>query len=295
MIDLSVVIPTYNRLETLRLVIPSLLEQTVARERYEIVVADSSSTDGTATYLTEVARNAPMVRHLPGRYSGRAAARNAGIAAAQGRIVLFNDSDIIASHDLFERHLARHDERRCAIVGLEVQVRSYEEYLSRSGKPPERDTLHPPNRKRISWLYFLTGNASARKEDLDAVGRFDESFTGYGHEDLELGYRLQAHGVPILYESRAVSYHLQDVGFEDQKTKMELAGRSTVRFYRKHPDFAVKLRLGMTPVSLGAHSLLSRLPGLMRWLERRSATSPLARTISYQYHYVSGIKAALSE
>ena len=295
MIDFSVVIPTYNRLETLRLVIPSLLEQTIARERYEIVVADSTSTDGTAQYLAEVARDAPAVRHLPGRYSGRAAARNAGIAAARGRIILFNDSDIIASHDLLERHLARHDEQRCALVGLEVQVRSYEEYLARSRTPPERDTLHPPNRKRISWLYFLTGNASARKDDLDAVGRFDESFTGYGHEDLELGYRLQAHGVPILYESRAVSYHLQDVGFEDQKTKMELAGRSTVRFYRKHPDFTVKLRLGMTPVSLGAHSVLSRLPGVMRWLERRSATSPLARTISYQYHYVSGIKAALSE
>lgn len=295
MIDLSVVIPTYNRLETLRLVIPALLEQTIERERYEIVVADSSSTDGTAEYLAQVARDAPSVRHVPGRYSGRAAARNAGIAAAQGRIVLFNDSDIIASRDLLERHLARHARQRCAIVGLEVQVRSYEEYLSKSRTPPERDTLHPPTRKRISWLYFLTGNASARKEDLDAVGRFDESFTGYGHEDLELGYRLQASGVPILYESKAVSYHLQDVGFEDQKAKMELAGRSTVRFYRKHPDFAVKLRLGMTPVSLGAHTLLTHLPGVRRWLDQRSETSPLARSISYQYHYVSGIKAALSE
>jgi hypothetical protein len=34
---------------------------------------------------------------------------------------------------------------------------------------------------------------------------------------------------------------------------------------------------------------------VMGWLDRRSATSPLARTIAYQYHYVSGIKEALSE
>jgi GT2 family glycosyltransferase len=178
---------------------------------------------------------------------------------------------------------------------LEVQVKSLAEYRERSKVPPERDTLHPPTRKRLSWLYFLTGNASARKDDLDAVGRFDESFTGYGHEDLELGYRLQAHGVPIVYEPKAISYHLQDVGFEDQKSKMELAGRSTVRFYRKHPDFTVKLRLGMTPLSLGAHTVLGRLPGIVDWLERRSATSPLARTIAYQYHDVSGIQAALRE
>ena len=295
MIDLSVVIPTYNRLDTLRHVIPALLDQTVVRERYEIIVADSRSTDGTGEYLATVAREAGNVRHLPGAYTGRAAARNAGIAAAQGRVVLFNDSDIIASRDLLERHLARHDEMRCAVVGLEVQVRSYDEYVAKSASPPRRDTLHPPARKRLTWLYFLTGNASVGREDLDAAGRFDETFTGYGHEDLELGYRLEARGVPIVYESRAVSYHLQDVGFEDQKAKMELAGRSTVRFYRKHPDFVVKLRLGMTPVSLGAHTVLERLPAVRDWLERRSATSPLAKNIAYQYHYVSGIKAALRE
>ena len=291
MLDISVVMPTYNRVAELRRTIPSLLEQDLAPQRYEIIVADSNSSDGTAEYLASLGR----VRHLPGNYSGRAAARNAGIAAAKGRVVLFNDSDIIASRDLLSQHLARHDAQRCAVVGLEVQVRSYEEYLARSATPPARDTLHPPTRKRLSWLYFLTGNASVRKSDLEAVAGFDESFTGYGHEDLELGYRLTLLGVPIVYEPKAINYHLQDVGFEDQKSKMELAGRSTVRFYRKHPAFAVKLRLGMTPVSLGLHSLLERAPAVRAWLDRRSATWPLARTIAYQYYYVSGIKAALSE
>lgn len=291
MIDISVVVPTYNRLETLQHVIPSLMSQTIAPERYEVIVADSNSSDGTAEYLARESR----VRHLPGAYTGRAGARNAGIAAAAGRIVLFNDSDIIASRDLLERHLARHGGERSAVVGLEVQVRSYEEFLAKSAARPTRDSLHPPSRKRLSWLYFLTGNASVQKRDLDAVGGFDESFTGYGHEDLELGYRLETSGVRIVYEPKAVNYHLQDVGFEDQKSKMELAGRSTVRFYRKHPAFVVKLRLGMTPVSLGVHSLLERTPAIRDWLDRRSATWPLARTIAYQYHYVSGIKAALSE
>ena len=295
MIEISVVIPTYNRIDVLRRVIPSLLQQDVDAARCEIIVADSNSTDGTAEYLREVASEAPRVRHLPGAYSGRAAARNAGIKAASGTIVLFNDSDIIASSDLLARHLERHANARCAVVGHEVQVRSYEEYLAKRDDPALRDGLHPPTRKRLSWLYFLTGNASVRREDLAAVGGFDESFTGYGHEDLELGYRLQALGIPIVYEPRAVNYHLQDVGFEDQKSKMELAGRSTVRFYRKHPDFGVKLRLGTTPVSLGIHTLLQRVPSAVDWLERRSGSSRLARAIAYQYHYVSGIKAALHE
>ncbi|MBV8151044.1 MAG: glycosyltransferase family 2 protein [Candidatus Eremiobacteraeota bacterium] len=290
-VDISVVVPTYNRIKELRRVVPSLLEQDLAAERYEVIVADSNSSDGTAEFLRDAAR----VRHLTGAFSGRSAARNAGIAAARGTIVLFNDSDIIASRDLLSRHLARHEQRRCAVVGQEVQVRSWDDYVAKRDHPELRRPLHPASRRRLSWLYFLTGNASVRRADLEKVGGFDESFTGYGHEDLELGYRLEQAGIPIVYEPQAVNYHWQDVGYEDQKGKMELAGRSTVRFYRKHPDFQVKLRLGMTPLSLGAHTLLTRIPFVLEHLERASSRSPLARTLAYQYHYVSGIKAALHE
>jgi GT2 family glycosyltransferase len=148
----------------------------------------------------------------------------------------------------------------------------------------------------------LTGNASVRRDDLLAVGCFDEDFTGYGHEDLELGYRLARSGVQILYDPEAVNYHWHPVGFSEQVGRMELAGVSTVRFYRKHPDFTVKANLGMTSVSLWLHSALRAAPGLRRALERAGAsveaprknTWPyIARQIAYQYHYVSGIKRAL--
>src|SRR5215469_9984201 len=193
MIEISVVIPTYNRLDTLRHVIPTLLEQDVPRDSYELLVCDSNSSDGTAEFLASASAEHGNVRHLPGAYSGRAAARNAGIAAARGEIVLFNDSDILASPDLLSAHLRRHREpARVAVVGWEVQVRDLEDYAFKRDHPDARGHLHPPSRKRLSWLYFLTGNASVPRADLQRVGGFDESFTGYGHEDLELGYRLQA-------------------------------------------------------------------------------------------------------
>ena len=292
--EISVVIPTYNRLDTLRHVIPTLLAQDLPESSYELLVCDSNSTDGTCEYLAGVSADHPNVRHLPGSYSGRAMARNAGIAAAQGEVVLFNDSDILASPDLLSRHLQHHrDERNIAVVGLEVQVKDLDDYAFKRDHPEARGFLHKPARKELTWLYFLTGNASVRRADLLAVGSFDESFTGYGHEDLELGYRLRKAGIRILYESRAVNYHCQDVPHDDQKEKMKLAGRSTVRFYRKHPDFAVKVNLGMTPVSLGLHGFLTRVPALLGFLDRRAADSKLARDVVQQYYYVSGIKAAL--
>jgi len=295
MLDVSIVIPTYNRLDTLQHVVPTLLAQDVPHDRYELLICDSRSTDGTAEYLAGVAAEYPNVRHLPGDYSGRAAARNAGIAAAGGEIVLFNDSDILASANLLSQHLQRHRERRdVAVVGWEVQVKDLADYERKRDRPQERGSLHPQSRRRLSWLYFLTGNASVRRADLLRVGGFDESFTGYGHEDLELGYRLQKAGIEIVYEPAAVNYHCQDVGHDDQKEKMKLAGRSTVRFYRKHPDFGVKLNLGMTPVSLGLHAALTHMPVVLGFFDARAGSSKFARSLVQQYYYVSGIKEALA-
>lgn len=293
--ELTVVIPTYNRLDTLRHVIPSLLRNSLRAERFEIVVADSNSNDGTAEYLAGVSAEDPRVRHLPGPYTGRAMARNAGIAAARAPVVLFTDADIIASPDLLERHLEHHlHDHNVAVVGMELQVGSLDEYERLRAHPDERRPLHPAGRKRLGWLYFLTGNASVRKSNLLRVGCFDENFTGYGHEDLELGYRLQKAGITIRYEPRAVDYHWHPVPYAEQKEKMKLAGRSTVRFYNKHRTFAVQAQLGMTPLSLALHSVVDKSPALLRSLERAGSASPgLARNIVYQYHYVTGIKDAI--
>lgn len=295
MLELSVVIPTYNRLETLRHVIPSLLTQSMPHDAYEILVCDSQSDDGTAEYLASVSAGNAHVRHLPGAYSGRAMARNAGITQASGEVVLFNDADIIADSALLETHMRHHrSDRHVAVVGWEVQVRSLEDYAYKRDHAHARGHLHPRSRKKLRWLYFLTGNASVRRSDLLTVGGFDESFTGYGHEDLELGYRLQRAGLPILYEPDAINYHWQDVPHEGQVEKMKLAGRSTVRFYRKHPDLAVMANLGMTPVSLGLHSALTAMPWVLGYFDKRAERSKFARDLLQQYYYVSGIKSALS-
>jgi glycosyltransferase involved in cell wall biosynthesis len=294
--EISVVVPTYNRLDTLAHVIPTLLAQDLPASSFEVLVCDSNSTDGTREYLAGVHAEHPNIRHLPGAYTGRAMARNAGIDAAQGEVVLFNDSDILASRDLLSRHLRHHREQQnIAVVGLEVQVKDLEDYAFKRDHPQARGSLHKPTRKTLPWLYFLTGNASARRNDVLRVGTFDEDFTGYGHEDLELGYRLQRAGVTILYEPNAVNYHCQDVPHEDQVEKMKLAGRSTARFYRKHPDFSVQLNLGMTPVSLGVHSILTNMPALLGFFDARAEKSKFARDLVQQYYYVSGIKAALKE
>ncbi|MFH0802162.1 MAG: glycosyltransferase [bacterium] len=291
---ISVVIPTYNRAESLRVVLPSLARQTLSPDRYEILLSDSNSNDATESVLAEL--SIPNLRILKRHNEGRSGARNYGIEEARGDIVLFTDADIIADERLIEEHLNFHRQfPGDAVVGCEVQVNTLEEYEEARAHPEGRRHLHPGSRKTLPWLYFLTGNASAPKKTLLEAGMFDENFTGYGHEDLELGYRLIKKGLSIHYNPAAVNYHWHPVGFEERCQKMRLAGRSTVRFYNKHRDPSIKPSLGWNPLSLFWHSLLPEKGWVLSACLRKADTSHFCSEIVLQHHYLSGIKEALKD
>ncbi len=287
----SLVIPTFNRSDSLKEVLPSLAHQNFPSEEYEILVCDAGSTDGTLALIEEL--SIPNLRVLVGEDRGRAGARNRGVRQAGGEIILFTDADIIADPNLVYQHQQAHQRfPGDAVVGCEIQVDTLDQYR-RYREYPARHARHRPDRGTLPWHYFLTGNASVQRKTLLEVGMFDEDFTGYGHEDLELGYRLLQAGLSIRYNPDAINYHWHPVPFPEQCDKMHLAGRSTVRFYQKHRDWKIPLVMGWNPLSLSVHSLIRACPVLYRWLWNLADRLHLAREIVLQYHYVSGIKTAL--
>lgn len=293
MIELSVVIPTFNRRSSLEVVLPSLLQQTIVPERYEILLCDAGSVDGTDELVREL-NAGERIRFSPGGDSGRAGARNRGLREARGELVLFTDADIIAEPGLLQAHADRHARRPgCAVVGCEIQVQSLDEYQE-FRKSPQSHARHRPSRQTLPWHYFLTGNASAGRQLLVDVGGFDEAFQGYGHEDLELGYRLARRGTPLLYAPEAINYHWHPVPFDEQCRKMYLAGRSTVTFYRKHKDRRIQLTLGWNPFSTLWHKAMPAGGWLYRQMQQRTSSSHGAREVILQHHYLSGIRSALS-
>jgi glycosyltransferase involved in cell wall biosynthesis len=131
-------------------VIPALLAQDLRAEQFEIIVADSLSNDGTAEYLADVGRRAATCGTCPD-HTAVALRRATPGSPPRAPLVLFTDADIIAAPDLLARHLARHARPGGprAVVGLEVQVDSYDDYLRKSTHPSARNELHPRSRKTL--------------------------------------------------------------------------------------------------------------------------------------------------
>ena len=233
-VDISVVIPTYNNREALARTLASVLAQDFPPERYEIIVLDDGSTDGTEEMVRTVIGPAPVVyRRQENR--GRAAARNAGSRLARGSIILYLDSDIIAQADLVGVHHARH---AASTAPVGVQGRTLIHPRSKITPYMKTKELLPDltvrRRTNLSPYHVITRNLSIRAEDLWAAGGFDESFPGYGWEDIELGLRLQARGVRFVYEPAALGYHDEVETLERTRDKLRQAGTGAVYFWTKH-------------------------------------------------------------
>jgi len=236
---LSVVIPAYNQAPTLRRTLETLQEQTLDRGQSEVIVVDDGSTDETAAVTRGQAAGDPRVRlvqHAGNR--GRSAARNTGVRAARGEIILLLDSDVIVPRAFLASHLDAHRRSRRPVLcrGPVVDI------------PDARLPDRPPP-FAASRAYLTTANASLRRGELLGAGLFDEGFPAYGWEDFDLGFRLQRRGLPRVFRRDAIAYHLPPAtqSLEEALRKEEDRARAAVYLCAKYPGWQTRLLVQYTP------------------------------------------------
>lgn len=222
----SVIIPTYNRKDILAKTLSAITHQSVTQTDYEVVLVDDGSTDGTGEL---VQAQFPTVRYIYQSNQGRARARNTGIRAAEGEVIIFIDSDIVVNPAFVEAHLAGHAQSDKAIVnGLVVNTSNF-----------DNPTSEPYKLSDYSRASFATGNSSVRKKYLEIAGLFDEDFNQYGWEDLELGHRLLDLGLKKIKAPEAVGYHYNPPVSLDELPnllrKERERGKMALLFYEKNP------------------------------------------------------------
>ena len=291
-VELSVVVPTYNRAPLLDECLGALVEQE-REEPFEVVVVDDGSSDGSAAVLERYRRLLPL-RFEHKANGGQASALNRGTELARGRFCLYLDDDVLASPRLVAEHLRAQRRSGGAValgyLGLELPPRAgglaryVEDWWTRQFDSLARGEREPTFRNCYS------GNLSAPRQAVLDTGGFAEwiprSF------DVELAYRLERAGLPLVFvpDARAVQRYTK--GFVAIARDFESAGTAAVAMVRRDPALLDHLPLGnfwqgsRRGAALRRALLALRAPlWPLRLADRALGRSGAARLYPFLQHY----------
>lgn len=242
--ELSVVIPTHDRSAILRKALQALASQSgLSDVSWEIVVVDDGSCDDTAQVLQDAqADGRVMLRHFRQMNRGPAAARNVGIRAAQGTLIILIGDDIIVSDDFVQMHYEfhqQHPEVRMAMLGYtkwspEIEVTPFMRWLDAGG--PQFGYSQIRDRWNVPWGHFYSSNVSLKRAFIESVECFDDDFPYAAFEDTELGYRLHKNGMQLVFNDKACGYHHHAVSVSSYLCRMANVGHSQLFYERKVPE-----------------------------------------------------------
>ena len=242
----SIVIPTYNKLMRLRLTLKSL-EPQVDKDVEVIVVFDGCDKEVIEDFHKLTFSYKP-IEIINEKNIGRARARNEGIKAATGEIVIFLDDDRLVNPEYIKAHRRLHEKGYGVVLGMRNQLfmkdddirKFYDdpsglcEYCEKYGEI-ENYVFPKGSKSRFRWLNFFTGNVSVDRQALLDAGCFDDAFQGWGHEDVDLGIRLYLNGQKFGYSGRAINYHLMHASnFDSKKESCCRNLRYMIKKYNKH-------------------------------------------------------------
>lgn len=219
----SVVIPNYNGLKFLKIVLPSLAKQT--HRNFEVIVVDDASDDGSVAYMR---KHHPKVRVIvQPENGGFAVTCNQGLTAARGEFVALINNDLeldrrwIAEMERALREHPKAGSTACKMMQYKAR-KTFDEaggignwyglFVPRGNGRKDTgqyDTVEPV-------LYGSGGAVLYRRTALKQVGLLDEKLIAY-LEDVDLGLRLQLAGWACIYVPSAVVYHIGGATYGTQK------------------------------------------------------------------------------
>jgi GT2 family glycosyltransferase len=195
-LDVSVIVPVRNGAKSLPPLLRSLDEQTIAHARYEVIVVDNDSSDGTAEVAAS--HGARVVREP---IANRSRARNRGVEAARTRLYAFTDADCVAHPRWLEALLG------CA---HEAPLMAGEVRLKVSDEPNAVERFELLWRfGQESWVeqgWAATANLLVDADAFDAIGGFDPAWV-HSVEDADFCLRAQKAGYRLGYCGDAVIEH----------------------------------------------------------------------------------------
>jgi len=264
MTQASVILCTFNHLPYVRLTIPSVCCQSMPGSKYDIIVVDDGSSDGTGEFLDEFSRNRNTgitVVHNAANL-GLARSRNVGASKAQSDLLIFLDDDNVADFFLVQSYISGAGEFPDDVLqGHQV----FPDWILKNNFAKAWASWVVPGNKNldvnnISAKNVCPGNFAIPKKYFDAVGGFNEKFRYWGLEDGEFTYRLLKQcNAKLRFAEKAKTYHI-DEGFTYSVYLRKYAsiGRNALPVLREHsPEFVALTNYGYVE-DLAAGESISR-------------------------------------
>jgi GT2 family glycosyltransferase len=201
----------------------------------DVLVIVDGSRDGTEA-LVDRTPFPSKLRAVWQPNGGLASTRNRALEHSEGEYIWFLDDDVVPAPGTLARHRAAHEQ------GLDV-------VMGPCPLDPSTTTVAPLV-EYYPWLYdelastgavtrfnqFSAANTSGRVQVFEEVGGFDATFTTYGKEDFEIGYRLLQQHVEIAFDPEAVAWHHQHRTVREYCARAFDEGVNTVRVVSLHPE-----------------------------------------------------------
>lgn len=202
MIDVSVIMATYNRGNSIKRAIDSALNQSF--KNFELIIVDDGSSDNTKEIVNNI--NDDRVSYYYKENGGQSSARNYGIKKAKGKYIMFLDDDDEYVEDALERILKKIKETDLKWIYCTqyLSVRKNEEVLINRGNGIKGNVY-----KYLLGGNFLGTGEIFSKEVFEAAGYFDETLKIY--EDKEMRVRIAKLGYNVDYlEGYIYKYYEND-------------------------------------------------------------------------------------
>ena len=231
MLDFSVVIPTFNRPESLKRCLESLGQLEYPKDQFEALIVNDGGNKLPENLITDVSSKLNL-KLLHQDNSGPASARNAGVRIARGRFIALTDDDCSPKSNWLSVLKERFDHNsHCAIAGRT------ENGLRRNIYSTASQTLidylsdyyngrHGPHR------FGTSNNLAFPREALVDAGGFDESFPSSAGEDRELVDRWIGLNNEVIYAPEVVVVHFHQMNLRTYSRQHINYGRGAYRYHK---------------------------------------------------------------
>jgi len=265
--DISVVIATHNRRALLERTLPTVVDQDLSPERYEVIVILDGCTDGTADFLSDFKTKCEVRFVVQDPNQGQSKAANAGARAARGKYLLFLDDDLLCERSLLRMHLEGHESKDFDVLVYGANPVSDESPETLATEWTRQSACNWHARVERDGAVTLPddacvdANSSISREIFLECGGFDETFLS-ARQNEEFGLRLWHRGLRFIYAPAGVAHHIYlKSNFAYAVTEARAYGRAEVRMARKLPYARAKAVLpaifsGFPGKSLGRRFLI---------------------------------------